>query len=170
MSNITETNPKVLFDYYINTIRNFLIESAAKMKKESGDKLIETFINEYDQSKILIYWMRNIFISLDSFYTRTSSIGSLFLNGMKLCNSELYVNPKTHLFETLNIMIEKDRKNKIIDRSKIKKLFRILEEIDMTKPELKKNPDQTLMWIGEKSKSALKDWFEKQFKKDVFLN
>ena len=40
-----------------------------------------------------------------------------------------------------------------------------IEEIDMTKPELKKNPDQTLMWIGEKSKSALKDWFEKQFKK-----
>ena len=60
--------------------------------------LIELFINEYEQAKILIYWMRNIFISLDHFYTKSTSIGTLSLNALKLCNSELLINSKEYLF------------------------------------------------------------------------
>ncbi len=64
-------------------------------------------------------------------------------------------------------MIEADRNNEVVDRTKIRRLFRILEEIDIKVPELKKKPDGTLFWIGEKTKIALSDWFEKEFKKDV---
>ena len=141
-----------------------------KFLKQKGENLIEMFINEYEDSKILIYWMRNIFIPLDNFYTKSSVIGTLCYNSLKLCYSELFFNSKSELFGTLNKMIESDRNNEVIDRSKLKKLFRIFEEIDMKKPELKKKCDGTLQWIGEETKDALKDWFKKQFKKDVYIN
>jgi hypothetical protein len=64
-------------------------------------------------------------------------------------------------------MIEADRNNEVVDLTKIKRVFRILEEIDLKNPELKKKPDGTLFWIGERTNSALRDWFEKQFKYDV---
>jgi hypothetical protein len=135
--------------------------------KERGEKLIEMFIYEYEQAKILIYWMRNIFICLDNFYTKSNLIGTLCLNALKLCHSSLFLTSKEHLFDTLKIMIEADRNNEVVDRTKIRRLFRILEEIDIKVPELKKKPDGTLFWIGEKTKIALSDWFEKEFKKDV---
>lgn len=111
--------------------------------------------------------MRNIFICLDNFYTKSTIIGTLYVNALKLCYSNLLVNSKEHLFETLNVMVEADRNNEVIDRSKIKHLFRIFEEIDMKNPDLKKRPDGTLYWTGEKTKGALNEWFDNQFKKDV---
>ncbi len=63
------------------------------MASETGEKLIDMFLKENIQTKILTHWMRKIFTYLDKFYTKntqTSPIGSLFQNGLKIYKEKVY--------------------------------------------------------------------------------
>jgi hypothetical protein len=53
----------------------------------NGERLVDSFLRENIQCKILIHWMKKIFTYLDKFYTKNSAtapIGTLFFNGLKL--------------------------------------------------------------------------------------
>jgi len=57
------------------------------MLGQKGETLIDLFLRENIQTKILIHWMKKIFTYLDKFYTKnnpTTPIGSLFQNGLKI--------------------------------------------------------------------------------------
>jgi hypothetical protein len=57
------------------------------MSMAKGEGLIDLFLRENIQTKILTHWMKKIFTYLDKFYTKntqTAPIGSLFQNGLKI--------------------------------------------------------------------------------------
>lgn len=57
------------------------------MSTLQGEKLIDRFLKENIQTKILTHWMKKIFTYLDKFYTKNTTsapIGTLFQNGLKL--------------------------------------------------------------------------------------
>jgi hypothetical protein len=55
---------KKLFDYYIETLRNYMSDAYENIKFEEGERLIDSFIKENTQSKILTHWMRKVFTYL----------------------------------------------------------------------------------------------------------
>jgi cullin 1 len=116
---------KKLFEYYQSTIKKYMQDAQQSMIKERGEKLIELFIRENNQCKILIHWMRKVFTYLDKFYTKNANIGTLCSNGLKLYFMELYIPLKKSLFEAVDKMIEADRNCEVVDRSKIKNLLRV---------------------------------------------
>ena len=88
-----------------------------------------------------------------------------------MCYESLFKLSKDIIYETVNQMIQEDRNNEIVDRDKIKRLFRVLEEVDMSeKAELKFNKDKELIWIGKESYKGLEDWFASKFEGDVKYN
>ena len=72
-----------------------MTDARKSMSSENGEKLIDMFLKENIQTKILTHWMRKIFTYLDKFYTKnaqTAPIGSLFLNGLKLYKETVNFN------------------------------------------------------------------------------
>lgn len=55
---------KKLYEYYINTIKNYIEDALKDTRSLEGDALIDNFLKENTQIKILIYWMRKIFFYL----------------------------------------------------------------------------------------------------------
>jgi hypothetical protein len=53
-----------LFEYYISTIENYMRDALKILKGEEGERLVDAFIRENGQCKILIHWMRKVFTYL----------------------------------------------------------------------------------------------------------
>lgn len=140
------------------------------IKNETGEKLIDSFLFENNQCKILIHWMRKVFTYLvriyhnkqDKFYTKNAGLGSLCTNAMKQYLNELFAPLKEKLFEAVNNMIKDDRDSNVVARYKIKNLLRIFEEVDMKNPDLNKEQDN-LYWTGEPTLGILNEWFNQRF-------
>ena len=75
--------------------------------------------------------MRQLFVSLDHFYTKGQMDGSLFSSSLKLCYSKLFLPFKEILFETINWIIECDRNKEVVDRIKIKNFFKVFESVNL---------------------------------------
>jgi hypothetical protein len=55
-------------------------------------------------------------------------------------------------------MIKDDREGQIVDRSKIKKMLKIIEDIDIKSPELNRANDE-YFWTGESTNLMIREWF-----------
>jgi cullin-4 len=153
---------KRLYDYYIQTIEDYMTDAYNNLKTEEGERLIDAYLKENEQCKILIHWMRKVFTYLDKFYTKNQNLGSLCTNAMKIYFNKLFKPLKDQLSDALNKMIEDDRDCNVVARYKIKNLLRIFEEVDMKNPDLNKVEDN-LFWTGEPTNFVLNEWFEKKF-------
>lgn len=153
---------KKLFDYYLSTIKSYMLDSLRTMKNEKGERLVDMFLRENGQCKILIHWMRKVFTYLDKFYTKNSNIGSLCANAMRLYYESFFLPLKIPLFQAVNGLIESQRNCMPIDTYKIKSLLTIFEEIDMKNPELCKQGDN-IYWVGESTLGVLNEWFKQNF-------
>ncbi len=153
---------KRLFDYYITTITTYLKESVEKIKTEEGEALIDAFIREYNQAKILIHWMRKVFTYLDKFYTKNQSIGSLCTNAMNELHDILFQPLMDRLFTVVTNIIKEDRDGMVVQRYKIKNILRIFEDIDMKNPDLVKTKDD-LYWTGTHVFGVINNWFKDHF-------
>jgi hypothetical protein len=153
---------KRLYDYYISVIERYMEDAYNTLKNEEGERLIDAYLRENDQCKILIHWMRKVFTYLDKFYTKNQNLGSLCTNAMKTYFNKLFKPMKEQLFAAVNKMIEDDRDCNVVGRYKIKNLLRIFEEVDMKNPDLNKEGDN-LFWSGEPQLLVLNEWFDKKF-------
>lgn len=149
-----------LFEYYEKVLKNYMRDAQREIKKEEGERLIDSFLYQHNQCKILTHWMRRIFSYLDRFYTKNKNIGTLCENGMKIFHDEMFLPLKDKLFESVNKFIELDRDCAVVQRYKVKNLLRIFEEVDMKKADLIKTMDD-LYWKGEETLTILKEWFDK---------
>ena len=55
-------------------------------------------------------------------------------------------------------MIKEDRDCQIIDRTKIKRMLKILEDVDIKNPELNRTNEE-YFWSGDSSILVMKEWF-----------
>lgn len=153
---------KRLFDYYIGVITDHMSDALKTIKNEDGESLIDAFLKENTQSKILIHWMRKVFTYLDKFHTKNANLGSLCANAMKIYFNKLFLPLKEKLFLAVNNLIQDDRDCNVVQRYKIKNLLRIFEEVDMKNPELNKE-GENLFWTGETTNGVLNQWFSEKF-------
>lgn len=151
---------RLLFEHYTETLSKYMEEAYEIIKTEQNEKLIDAFLRENTQCNILIHWMRKVFVYLDKFYVKTNNIGTLHTNAMKIYERILFLQLKEKLFEAVNKMIEDDRDCKLVDRNKIKKMLKIIEEVDLKNPVLNKVEDN-LFWTGEQTNGHLNEWFNK---------
>ncbi len=55
---------RVLFEYYIETLRKYMKEAYDNIKIDDGEALVDSFLKENTKCKILIHWMRKVFTYL----------------------------------------------------------------------------------------------------------
>lgn len=137
-------------------------DSLQQIKNEEDERLVDAFLRENSQCKILIHWMRKVFTYLDKFYTKNQNLGSLCTNAMKVYMNKLFLPLKDKLFTAVNNLIQDDRDCNVVERYKIKNLLRIFEEVDMKNPDLNKEGDN-LFWTGEQTYGILNEWFNSRF-------
>jgi hypothetical protein len=116
---------KRLFEYYVGVISDHMTDALHTIKNEDGEALIDAFLKENTQSKILIHWMRKVFTYLDKFYTKNSNLGSLCTNAMRIYFNYLFTPLREKLFVAVNFLIQDDRDCNVVQRYKIKNILRI---------------------------------------------
>jgi len=65
---------------------------------------------------------------------------------------------KVDLFKAINKMIRDDRECQVVDRTKIMKMLKILEDLDIKVPELNRT-NEGYFWSGESTNVVMKEWF-----------
>lgn len=53
-----------LYEYFIKIIKEYIDEALREVQMCEGEALVDKFLKENKQIKILIYWMRKIFVYL----------------------------------------------------------------------------------------------------------
>ena len=64
MSDDEGDSSKKLYEYFINIIKEYIDEALREVQVCEGEALVDRFLKENKQIKILIYWMRKIFAYL----------------------------------------------------------------------------------------------------------
>ena len=155
-----------LFNYYVKVITEYVTKAYNKIKNSTDDKLIDDFLEENTKCTQLIYWMKRIFVYLDKFYTKNKNKGTLVTNGLQIYKDKMFIPLKEKLYEQINKMITEDRNNNVVYRFEIKNVLRIVEEIDMAKPDVIKE-NEKLSWTGEHKNGFITDWFDNFFQKST---
>ena len=118
-----------------------------------AEGLINKFINENIQSKVIITKLFQLFKSLDDNFKYRSELvhESLKLfqqNVIILILLQVLIPIKGEIFNALNVIVYKDRIGENVDRTLIKKTIKILEDLDI----------QSTGRVGESTKNGLKKW------------
>lgn len=166
-----EKNSSVkLFQFYVTTITNYIKNACSELHLVSDDDLIDFFLKENEKAKILIHWMRKVFVYLDKFYTKSNKTGTLFSNALKILYTNLFMPLKDRLIRAVNLLIDELRDGKAIDTLKIIGVLTVFEQVDMKDPVLNKG-DDNLYWIGTNVNEVLNDWFSTFLKStEQYLN
>ena len=147
-----------LFNYYNDTIKNYIDSAYKRIKTLPNDKLLDEFILENKKCNQLIYWMKRIFTYLDKFYTKNKQKGTLCTNGLKNYREIMFIPLKDKLYSIVNNLIKNDRNCNISFRYKIKALLKIIEEVDYNEPNIIKEKDN-LKWEGTNKNHFIDEWF-----------
>ncbi len=95
--------------------------------------------------------------------------GSLYANALQVYYITMFEPLQEKLFKVSITMIRNDRQNKVIERSKIKDLIKIFEEIDLKKAELIKRGDE-LVWVGDQQLKIANEYVTKYLIPEVNIN
>jgi hypothetical protein len=71
---------------------------------------------------------------------------------------QFFLEMKDSLFNAVISMIKNDRENQIVDRTKIKGILQIFEEVDMQNAELNK-VENNFFWKGDSEMKVIKEFF-----------
>ncbi|MCQ2819534.1 MAG: cullin [archaeon] len=139
---------QTLFDFYISTITKHIQNAMKKMGDKKNEELVDAFLEEERKCNFLSYWMRRIFTYLDKFFTQSKATGTLCENALKLFRKHMFLPLKEKLFDAVNKLIKEDRECNVIYRFKIKNMLKIIENVDLLKPEILREGDR-FFWAGE---------------------
>ena len=165
-ADLGEDQAKDLYDYHNTTIQKY-IEECYQLSKKSPDQFVDKFIQQTNNIYFLIYWMNRIFTYLDRFYTKAKSVPTLIQKSFSLYE-ELFFNPlEESIYTEVNKLIKEYRNGNSELRPKIALIFKIISEMDLTLPTLKREEDKIIWQEGEtnnfKEVKYQKKWFEQFF-------
>ena len=163
---------KELLEYHKQTIQNYIFDCKKILKNQSANTLIDEFLVYTEKINTLIQWMCKIFSYIDMHYNKKEK-QSLPKISMDLYKSAFFEDFKNDIFIEVNKLIKDDRNGNTESRPKIKRVLRILKDLDLEKPKIMKENNK-ISWVGdnntgEKSKPDVQDlWFNDYFSKDTW--
>ena len=156
ISQIGDSESESLFIYHNKTIQGFIEECSQIIKKVSKDQLIDLFIKQTETIYCLIYMMNTIFTYLDSHYAIANNKGSLCKNAFGLYKFGYFNIIQNDIFLEVNKLIKEERKfNNKLFWEKIKKILKILKDLDLEEPKIIKENNK-ISFVSE-SDSNQKD-------------
>ena len=163
---------KELLEYHKQIIQNYIFDCKKILKNQSANTLIDEFLVYTEKINILIQWMCKIFSYIDMHYNKKEK-QTLPKISMDLYKSAFFEDFKNDIFIEVNKLIKDDRNGNTESRPKIKRVLRILKDLDLEKPKIMKENNK-ISWVGdnntgEKSKPDVQDlWFNDYFSKDTW--
>ena len=163
---------KELLEYHKQTIQNYIFDCKKILKNQSANSLIDEFLVYTEKINTLIQWMCKIFSYIDMHYNKKEK-QTLPKISMDLYKSAFFEDFKNDIFIEVNKLIKDDRNGNTESRPKIKRVLRILKDLDLEKPKIMKENNK-ISWVGdnntgEKSKPDVQDlWFNDYFSKDTW--
>ena len=162
---------ETLYKYHSFLIQDCIKESINLLNNNHQFDFIKMFCKQLDKIYYVILIFNKCFMYLDRFYVKARNKISLDQKSFNFLTDEFFIPLKDILFKTLtNYFKEIDNKsNTEEDIKNIKKIFNLMNCIDITKPKIvRKNKE--IKWVNEngeiyfeaKSKT-FNDWF------DIFL-
>ena len=170
---LTDSGDKASADllfYHNSIIRNFIIQYYNKLSNES-DNLMK-FLEYTEKIYTLIYWMNKIFSYLDRFYTKAKTKISLGKGSLNLYKKNFFDNFQDDVFKEVNKLIKLDRSGNREFRVTIKKIMKIIRDLDLEEPIIMKEKNK-IFWIGDNNTGEKKNpiiqnaWYEKYFQNDT---
>ena len=156
-----------LLDYHNGTIKSYIQDCSAELKKESNNNLIDSFINHADHISFLIYWLNRIFCYLDRFYTKAKCKKTLAKFALDLFKSEFFDQFKPTIFSEVCKLIKEDRTGNREYRTKIKNIMTIIKYLDFEFPKIVKENNK-ISWIQEKNNEKTDIDIQNEWYKDNF--
>ena len=89
-----------------------------------------------------------IFTYLDRFYTKVKTKHSLSQNAMTLYRQHFFDPIQSDIYTEVNKLIKEDRNGNIESRPKIKKILKILFDIDLGSPKIVREKFK-ISWVSE---------------------
>ena len=172
LADLGDPESEGLFNYHNSKIQGYIQDCYKILSKVSTTQLIDTFIKLTENINILIYWMNRIFTYLDRFYTKAKSKQTLSFNAIKLYKEHFFDLIETQIYIEVNKLIKDDRNCNIESRPKIKKILKILYDIDLLEPKIIKE-NNNILWVSDKEIDNRNDtpyedkWYEEYLKKDT---
>lgn len=168
-----EKDAKYIFEYFMKVMTEYVETIYKKVSDLESEALIDGFIKETSNWKILSNWTNKIFNYLDRIYTKEKCANKkLFWQCMNIYKKNFLIPLKEKFYSELNKIITNDRLNLVVDRNKIKYVIDVLEYVDIENPMLVKRGDD-YFWIAdttltkqiedENKKRTLKEWFQTSF-------
>ena len=159
---------EALFEYYNKTIQKYIEDCYKTISKETTSQLIDSFIKQTEKINLLIYWMKEIFYSLDP-YIPAKHKCTLSQSAINLYKDYIFKPLENEIYVEVNKLIKEDRKCTLGSRSKIKNILKIISDLDLSDPKLVKN-NGIISWIQEKGQDERNEtkyqdkWFDNYFK------
>ena len=137
VADIGDYESDYLFNYHNKIIQGYIEECSQIIKNSSKDQLIDLVIKQTEKIKFLIYMMNRIFTYLDRFYTTVQNRVSLCKNAIGFYKDYYFDFIQNEIYLEVNKLIKEVRNsnNKII-REKIKKILKIIYDIDLNVPKI----------------------------------
>ena len=126
---------KELLEYHKQTIQNYIFDCKKILKNQSANTLIDEFLVYTEKINTLIQWMCKIFSYIDMHYNKKEK-QTLPKISMDLYKSAFFEDFKNDIFIEVNKLIKDDRNGNTESRPKIKRVLRILKDLDLEKPKI----------------------------------
>ena len=158
-----------LLNYHNQVIQNYILDCKKALNSQNNVNLIDDFLKDTDNIYFLIYWMSRIFSYLDAHYTKNKTKITLANEGMKLYHTVYFDDVKKDVYTEVNKLIKEEREGNIESRNKIKRVMKILKDLDLKEPKIiKENNKHT--WTGKEEKDnpdVENSWYEQYFSKET---
>eukprot|EP01060_Flectonema_neradi_P012917 TRINITY_DN1970_c0_g1_i1.p1 TRINITY_DN1970_c0_g1~~TRINITY_DN1970_c0_g1_i1.p1 ORF type:complete len:764 (+),score=141.53 TRINITY_DN1970_c0_g1_i1:35-2326(+) len=118
-------NPKqqitaILYRRYGEIVTGYLRERQIDPDGQSSDDLVKLVVRRWNNHKIIIKWMRKLFVYIDRYYTEHNNCDTLVENGLKCFFDEIYTSIKVPLRNALFKNIQRERTGETVDRVLLK--------------------------------------------------
>ena len=133
---------ELLFLYHNEVVKDYLEKQYNLIISQPKDKLIDLFIKQTENINIFLYYMSHLFCYLDRFYLITTNKDQLNKNQMNLYIEKYFKPLKDNIYKELNKLIKQDRNGNKESRNKIKSVMRILNDIDINEPKIRKHENE----------------------------
>ena len=137
-----DNESELLFLYHNEVVKDYLEKQYNLIISQPKDKLIDLFIKQTENINIFLYYMSHLFCYLDCFYLITTNKDKLNKNQMNLYIEKYFKPLKDNIYKELNKLIKQDRNGNKESRNKIKSVMRILNDIDINEPKIRKHENE----------------------------
>eukprot|EP00361_Fabrea_salina_P007359 CAMPEP_0202440492 /NCGR_PEP_ID=MMETSP1345-20130828/36726_1 /ASSEMBLY_ACC=CAM_ASM_000843 /TAXON_ID=342563 /ORGANISM="Fabrea Fabrea salina" /LENGTH=737 /DNA_ID=CAMNT_0049055097 /DNA_START=1 /DNA_END=2214 /DNA_ORIENTATION=+ len=166
---------ELLYNYYIDTIKNYTIENVKKsLSEQTGETFLSNLVKRWENHKILVYWMRKIFMYLDKYHVKNTQSTPLFQVGLEIFREEIFEGIAGHLRGVIIEQIRKEREGQLIDRNLLKEVLLCFVQVGLTEVSIEKiiekgddGKREKIVWKGTKHLERYKDLFETFFLSDT---